>query len=31
MVQYERYVADNGFEAAITSTGLRIPVKIFNR
>jgi hypothetical protein len=31
MVQYERYVADNDFQAAIVSTGLRIPVKIFNR
>jgi len=27
-VQYERYQADNGFRAAIVSTGLRVPVKI---
>jgi hypothetical protein len=26
-VQYERYRADNGFEAGILSTGLRIPLK----
>jgi hypothetical protein len=31
MVQYERYQADNGFEAAIVSTGLRIPVSILHR
>ena len=30
-VQYERYRADNGFTAAIVSTGLRVPVKILNR
>jgi hypothetical protein len=30
MVQYERYQADNGFAAAILSTGLRVPVKIFH-
>jgi hypothetical protein len=30
-VQYERYVADNGFQAAIFSTGLRMPIKIFKR
>jgi hypothetical protein len=30
MVQYERYSADNGFAAAIVSTGLRIPVRIFH-
>jgi hypothetical protein len=29
MVQYERYQADNGFKAAILSTGLRIPLKVF--
>ena len=28
-VQYERYQSDNGFHAAIVSTGLRVPVKIF--
>jgi len=26
-IQYERYHADNGFQAAILSTGLRIPLK----
>jgi hypothetical protein len=31
MLQYERYQADNGFDAAIVSTGLRVPVKVFNR
>jgi hypothetical protein len=31
MLQYERYQADNGFDAAIVSTGLRVPVKIFKR
>lgn len=31
MVQYERYSADNGFSAAIVSTGLRIPVTMFHR
>jgi hypothetical protein len=31
MIQYERYSADNGFAAAIVSTGLRIPVKMFRR
>jgi len=30
-LQYERYQADNGFEAGIVSTGLRVPVKVFNR
>jgi hypothetical protein len=30
-VQYERYQADNGFHAAIVSTGLRVPLKIINR
>jgi len=30
-VQYERYRADNGFQAAIVSTGLRVPLKILNR
>ena len=30
MVQYERYSADNGFAAAIVSTGLRIPVRVFH-
>lgn len=30
-VQYERYHADNGFTAAIVSTGLRIPVTILSR
>jgi hypothetical protein len=30
-VQYERYQADNGFHAAIVSTGLRVPLKMFNR
>jgi hypothetical protein len=30
-VQYERYKADNGFEAAIVSTGLRVPIKLFDR
>jgi hypothetical protein len=30
-VQYERYEADNGFHAAIVSTGLRIPVKVLSR
>ncbi len=29
--QYERYRTDDGFEAAIFSTGLRVPVKILNR
>jgi hypothetical protein len=27
MIQYERYRADNGFEAGILSTGLRVPLK----
>jgi hypothetical protein len=26
-LQYERYRADNGFDAAIMSAGLRIPLK----
>jgi hypothetical protein len=30
-VQYERYRADNGFEAAIVTTGLRVPLKVLNR
>ncbi len=30
-LQYERYQADNGFNAAIVSTGLRVPVKAFKR
>jgi len=30
-VQYERYQADNGFQAAIVSTGLRVPLKVVNR
>jgi len=30
-VQYERYRADNGFQAAIVTTGLRMPLKILNR
>jgi hypothetical protein len=30
-VQVERYQADNGFHAAIVSTGLRVPLKIFSR
>jgi hypothetical protein len=30
-VQYERYQADNGFHAAIVSSGLRVPLKILNR
>jgi hypothetical protein len=30
-VQYERYQADNGFQAAIISTGLRVPIKFFKR
>ena len=30
-VQYERYSADNGFDAAIVSTGLRVPLKVINR
>jgi hypothetical protein len=27
-IQYERYLADNGFHAAILSTGLRVPLNI---
>jgi len=27
-LQYERYLADNGFRAAILSTGLRVPLKL---
>jgi uncharacterized protein DUF3570 len=27
MIQYERYRADNGFEAGVLSTGLRVPLK----
>jgi hypothetical protein len=27
MVQYERYGADNGFEGAIVSAGVRVPLK----
>jgi uncharacterized protein DUF3570 len=30
-VQYERYGADNGFDAAIVTTGLRVPLKILGR
>jgi hypothetical protein len=30
-VQYELYRADNGFHAGIVSTGLRMPIKVFNR
>jgi uncharacterized protein DUF3570 len=30
-VQYERYQTDDGFDAAIFSTGLRVPIKIINR
>jgi Protein of unknown function (DUF3570) len=30
-VQYERYQADNGFQAGILTTGLRMPVKVLNR
>jgi hypothetical protein len=30
-VQYERYQADNGFTAAIVSTGLRVPLKVLKR
>ena len=29
--QYERYHADNGFDAAIVSTGLRVPVNILRK
>jgi hypothetical protein len=29
-VQYERYQADNGFHAAIVTTGVRVPLKIAN-
>jgi len=29
--QYERYQADNGFHAAVVSTGLRVPLKVINR
>lgn len=29
--QYERYRADNGFEAGILSTGIQVPVKISSR
>ena len=31
MAQYERYQADNGFHAAILSTGLLVPIRILNR
>ena len=31
LVQYERYEADNGFHAAIVSTGLRVPLKLIHR
>jgi len=27
-LEYERYLADNVFRAAILSTGLRVPLKI---
>jgi hypothetical protein len=30
-VQYERYHANNGFDAGIVSTGLRVPVRVLNR
>ena len=30
-VEYERYRADNGFSAAIVSSGLRVPIKVFKR
>ena len=30
-LQYERYQADNGFEAGILTTGVRVPVKALNR
>jgi Protein of unknown function (DUF3570) len=30
-IQYDRYQADNGFHAAVVSTGLRIPLKVVNR
>ena len=30
-VQYERYQADNNFQAGILSTGLRVPLKILGR
>ena len=30
-LQYERYQADNGFQAAIFSAGLRVPIKIFTK
>jgi uncharacterized protein DUF3570 len=29
--QVERYQADNGFDATIVSTGLRVPVRVFTR
>ncbi len=30
-IQYDRYRADNGFEAAIISTGVRVPVKLLRQ
>jgi Protein of unknown function (DUF3570) len=30
-IQYEFYRADNGFQAGIVSTGLRVPLKVLNR
>jgi hypothetical protein len=30
LVEYERYEADNGFHAAIVSTGLRVPLKVIH-
>ena len=30
-VQYERYLADNGFHAGVLSTGLRVPLKILKK
>ena len=30
-VQYQRYQADNNFQAGILSTGLRVPLKILGR
>jgi hypothetical protein len=27
LLQYERYGADNGFDAAILSAGVRVPIK----
>jgi uncharacterized protein DUF3570 len=30
-VQYERYLADNGFHAAVVTTGLRVPLNVIHR